>query len=471
MSEYKSLLDDVVDRAWPPGASQREGLTVKRNLVREVLGELRSKQSTATATGARQIRSVLDTGTEYLGALDERIAELAEQEKREERANAHHVLAGTAERESRGYENQTRVSGEQVYTPERGQSFFQDLIHCRRGDWAAADRLHRNNQVQYESRALGNTGAVGGSGGEFAAPAWLVDQFVELARPGRVAADLTTKATLPGGVSSINLPAVATGTTEAVQTTQNTAVSQTDLTTAAVSSNIVTIAGKQVISQQLIDQSGVAFDQVIFSDLTRACAQQLDLQVLSGTGTGGQLAGLLNVTGANAITFTAATPAVTGAGGFLNAITRAINAVQVTRYLAPTAILMHPRRWNWVLEATDTSNRPLVTPNGPQYNGVGVLGNVNGQGEAGTLQGLPVFLDPNVPTNLGAGTNQDPVVVARFEDLFLWETAPVAASFDQPYSDSLSVLLRLHQYAAFIPKRYPSALAIINGTGMVAPVL
>ncbi len=35
----------------------------------------------------------------------------------------------------------------------------------------------------------------------------------------------------------------------------------------------------------------------------------------------------------------------------------------------------------------------------------------------------------------------------------------------------LAVLLRLHQYAAFIPKRYPAALATINGTGMVAPTL
>jgi len=464
-----SEIHNLINGSWDNnGSSVLTQLRERRRVVALAVNEIRSKSSNMPASDAREMRHAADTGAEYLQRVDERITELEAKEVREANLARHYVESGMAG----GYENQTRAGGEQVYTPTRRDSFFRDLANCRRGDWAAAERLHRNNELQTtETRALGNTGGVGGSGGEFAPPAYLLDQFVELARPARVTADLATSAELPPNVSSIVIPKVLTGTTEAVQTTQNTAVSQTDLTTGSLSSPVTTIAGKQIVSQQLLDQSGVSFDQVIFRDLAHAAAQQLDLQVLNGTGAGGQLLGVLNVAGLNAVTYTNATPAVVGVGQFLQRLTFAINSIQMARFLPPTAIVMHPRRWNWVLEAVDSQNRPLVTPDGPAFNAPGTLGSLNAQGAVGTLQGLPVYLDPNLPTNLGAGTNQDPAIVARFEDLFLWETPPVAASFDAPYADSMAVLLRLHLYCAFLPQRYPAAIAVINGTGMVAPTL
>jgi len=412
----------------------------RRAVVVRAMGELRTQMPSLTASESRASRDVLDQGHDYLLQIDERITELEEAEVRENAAAAHRVASGEAGKEERNYP--TRAGGEQIYTPTREHSFFKDLQNCRRGDWAAAERLHRNNEMQAtETRALGNTGGTGGSGGEFSPPAYLISEFVELARPARVTADLTTLQELPPNVSSIILPKVLTGTTETVQTTQNTGVSQTDLTTGSLSSAVTTIAGKQVVSQQLLDQSAVSFDRVVFRDLAHAAAQQLDLQVLNGTGAGGQLLGILNVAGVNAVAYTQATPTVTGGGQFLQRLTFGINAIQTARYLPPTAIVLHPRRWNWVLEAVDAQGRPLVVPDGPAFNAVGTQVNLNGQGAVGTLQGLPVFLDPNLPTNLGAGTNQDPAIVARFEDLFLWETQPVAASFDAPYSDSMGVLL------------------------------
>ncbi len=56
---------------------------------------------------------------------------------------------------------------------------------------------------------------------------------------------------------------MATGTTVAPQSTQNTALSQTDLATGSLSSPIVTHVGKQVVSRQLLDQSAVPFDRVL----------------------------------------------------------------------------------------------------------------------------------------------------------------------------------------------------------------
>ena len=113
-----------------------------------------------------------------------------------------------------------------------------------------------------------------------------------MARPGRVTADRFHHQALPNDVSSVNIPKIATGTSAAVQTTQNSALSQTDLTSAALSSGIVTIGGSQVVAQQLLDQAQ-GFDQVVLQDLAADWAKQVGTQAISGTGLSGQLRGYL----------------------------------------------------------------------------------------------------------------------------------------------------------------------------------
>jgi HK97 family phage major capsid protein len=265
----------------------------------------------------------------------------------------------------------------------------------------------------------------------------------------------------------VNIPKVATGTTTAIQSTQNTALSQTDLTTNALSSSIVTIGGKQVVSQQLLDQGGLPVDEVVLSDLAADLTKQVDQQSLSGTGSSGQIKGVLNA-GGTAITYTDAAP--TQAKVF-NQIIKAKNAVEVGRYLPATAILMHPTRWDWFLEWVDGQQRPMVVPDGPSFNGAGTMTGQAAQGSAGTLAGLPVFLDAQMPVNQGAGTNQDSIVVARWEELMLWESTPVFEAFQQPYADSMGVLFRAYGYFAAIPNRYTAAVSVIGGTGLVLPSL
>lgn len=382
-------------------------------------------------------------------ALDTRIAEVKATEDAEKRA-----AAATPTVEVKSEPNP-------VYRKDNpGVSFFRDLFHSSRGDVDARQRL-----VDSQVRAL-STGA--GAGGQFAPPLWLVEDFVAYARPGRVTADLMQKDALPEGVSSINLPTVATGTATAVQATQNSAVQSTDLTTSSVSSGITTIAGQQTVAMQLLAQSGIPFDRVILADLARAYAAEVDVQVINGSGLAGQLTGILNTASINAQTYTDAAPAVVGAGKFYSQVVQAINLVNTNRFLPPTAIVMHPRRWAWVLNALDTANRPLVVPNGPAFNQL-ATGSEAAQGAAGTLLGVPVYVDPNIPTNLGAGTNQDPVIVMRADDLWLYESALQTASFDATYANQASILFRVLGYSAFIPNRYPKSIAVINGTGTITP--
>lgn len=86
-------------------------------------------------------------------------------------------------------------------------------------------------------------------------------------------------------------------------------------------------------------------------------------------------------------------------------------------------MVVHPRRWAWLASYTDTTGRPLVSPTAGGYNALAAPGEVVSAGRAGSVLGLEVWTDPNVPTNLGAGTNQDAVLMFKRDDIWLWESA------------------------------------------------
>lgn len=342
-------------------------------------------------------------------------------------------------------------------------SYFRDLFDSQRGDQSARTRLI----AAQETRAATSTA---GSGGEFAPPLWLIEDFVELARAGRVTADLIGAETLPEGVSSVNLPKITAGSSVGVTVTQNTTITESNVTTTSVSSGITEITGKQTVPIALLRQSGTPLDRIILADLAEAYAVMLDSQVISGSAANGQLRGL--VTAGTAVTYTTTAPAVvsaTAANSFYMKILAAQAALTGARYLPADSIVMHPRRWAWVLSALDTANRPLVVPSGPAVNQAGVSGQVVATGYAGEMLGLPVYVDPNVPTTAGAATNQDYVFVLRKTDLKLWESPVETASFDATYAASNAVLYRVLGFAAFIPHRHQASVQVIGGTGLVAP--
>lgn len=362
---------------------------------------------------------------------------------------------------------------EEIYRPDDNKSYFRDLYLARnKGDRDAADRLQRNNKLQLESRAISTTN---GAGGEFVPPLWIESEFIRLARPGRVTVDLTNVAPLPPGTDVINLPKVTGGTSVAVQSTQNSAISQTDMQTSSVSSPVTTVAGGQTVSLQLVEQSPLNIDQVILGDLAAAYGASFDSLILNGSGTSGQPTGILNVTGTNAVDFPTPGGTPTQAAivsALYSKIANAIQLVTTNRYLPPDAIIMHPRRWAWLTATSDASNRPLVVPhaNGP-LNAVGVSGAVAAEGYVGSLLGLPVYVDSQVPLTLtkDAGTGEDAIIVARMSDLFTYESHIRAEAFEQTYAQNMSVFVRLYAYTGFIGNRYPQSVSVITGSGLSAP--
>jgi len=396
--------------------------------------------------------------------LSAKIKDLEEDEKREQRAAevlAEHQQAGERR------ERVTVTSEPETYRKGGQSSYFRDLFRAQqRGDTDAMDRLRRNDSevnAALEQRAITTTD---GSAGEFVPPLWMVNDYVALARAGRVVADQLAHQPLPAGTDTISLPKVATGTATAEQATQNTAVQNTDATTSSVSAAVATIAGQQVIPQQLLEQSPINMDAILLADLAADYAVKLDTFAINNNAANKR--GLLNVTGLNAITYTDASPTV---GEAYSKVGDGIQQIHTGRLLPPDKIFMHPRRWAWYTVSLDTAGRPLVVPaaNMPQ-NVLAAMSDVVSEGFVGTLQGLPVYVDPNIPTNLGAGTNEDRILAVRSSDIILFEGTPRSETFRETKADQLSVLLRFYNYAALHSERYPKSISVVSGTGLIAPV-
>jgi len=345
------------------------------------------------------------------------------------------------------------------------QSWCRDLIRLSLNldsDGESRARLTSHAQQVIDHPAFEehrDLSRVDGSGGYAVPPAWLMNQYVELARPGRAFANLVQRQPLPGGTDSINIPKVLTGTSTALQTADNTPVADVDLTDTFINAAVRTISGQQGVAIQLLDQSPIAFDDLVFRDLIADYASQLDKQCLSGSGTNGQVLGVRLTPNIGSIAVS-----TVDIQGVYSAIANAIQTIHTTRFQPPEAVVMHPRRWGWFLALLDNQQRPLFLPDANRpWNAAGILEEVASQQVVGSIQGLPVVTDPNIETNLGAGGDEDPVYVLRASDVVLWESGIRARVLPETKAQNLTVLLQLYGYVAFSAARYPASIVEVAG--------
>jgi HK97 family phage major capsid protein len=447
----------------------------ERASAQATLLNLRSQDnlSESDVTSATALR---DSATERVNNAQAEVERVQAEIQEEERINALSTqVRETAPRPPAGYDNQARITSEpEVYRQGGDVSYFRDLMRAQTrtglGISEAGERLQRNsrqfvdqvrNAPREQTRALTT---VDGAGGDFVPPLWLINEFIELARPGRVTADLVRQQALPPGTDTISLPRLATGTAVAQQATQNTAIQNTDATTNSVSAAVLTLAGGQSMAQQLLDQSPINMDEILLEDLAADYAVKADVFVIQNNAT--NAVGLISAAGVS-VNVTATT--LTGAGSIWAKLADGIQQIHTQRYMPPSAIVMHPRRWAWIISQVDTAGRPMVTPDAAFNPIANASGGVVSAGRVGVMQGLPVYTDPNLPTNLGAGTNQDPVLLMRERDVIFYESAPRAEASIQPGFNTLTVNLRFFRYVALHASRFPKSVAVLNGVGLVAP--
>lgn len=440
------------------------------------LAELIAERRMITKEAQKRGRKTLDDAQDIdFRRLSADIADLREgiDGAKEERAR-HGEMRDTADRIFNAPDTQT-ASGESkivntralqsiketaTYNPHNStgvnrRSFFKDLMavsipgHDIGGE--AAQRLARHQEemrgagIEMETRTGLNTTL--DTGGSLVPPAYLLSQYIAFARPGRPVANIVSQEPLPHTMS-VNIPKIVTGTAVAPQATQLTTVVETDLTDSYVTAPTVTIAGGQTVSRQLLDQSPVAVDEIVFRDLTAAFAAETDRQVLNTTGSGNTLTGILQ-TGSIG-TLTAANNTIVSVYGALG---EAVAAIWKTRFMAPEAIVVSPARWGSWITQLDSESRPLFVPtaNGP-FNAAGLLKNVDASGVVGEVLGVPVVVDPQI--------SDQTALVGRFSDAVLFESGPRAQIYFEPGAAQLSVYLSVWGYAAFAVRYAQSFVSI-----------
>ena len=445
-------------------AKERETLISKRQAILDVAEAAGNENLTDVEDGEfRSFTKDIEKTDARITGLDERI-----DEQRSEIARTGKLSDGDKRlREARRMVESVREQATYVKGDPR-RSYLKDLITVsipgRDDATEARERLGRHAHdvstlPEYtEARNLNRTD---GTGGYAVPPAWLVDQYISLARAGRPTANVVSNQALPSGTNSINIPKLSTGTATAIQNGDNTNVQETDLTDTFVTAPVQTIAGQQGLSIQLLDQSPIAFDEIVFRDLVQDHAAKVDQQVLYGSGGSGQVQGIHGTS--NILTVAAGGTTIQYVYA---AVANAIQQIHVNRFLPPDVIVMHPRRWGWFLSLLDTTDRPLFLPsaNSPM-NVAGVQDGVGTQQVVGQMHGLPVITDPNLTTNNSG--SQDFIYVLRSSDLILWESGLKTRVLPETRATSLTVLLQVYSYIAFTAARYPQSVAEI--TGLTAP--
>ena len=389
------------------------------------------------------------------------------------------------------YDEVGRVTREErTYTADkdaRGEaSWFRDMYLRREmNDPAAGERLLRHGrevEVEYrsgrevQSRAV----ATGGFAG-LVTPQWLLDLAAEPLRSGRSVANAVQGLGLPAEGMTLNIPRGTTGASAAAQATENSSVSNTDEVWADLSIPVRTISGQQDVSRQSLERGMPGLDSLVYLDLAGAYHAELDRQVITGSGASGEMLGIRNTAGINTATAFGAGPT---AGTFVSKTAGQIAAVaSVGTKVTPNAWFWHPRRWGWINSLSDSQGRPLVVPGvgGPMnvpafnanpgaYSGDGDQTSTTTLESVGSMHGLPIFTDSNIPTNIGTPLEDLAFVVDR-RHMLLWEDGdgqPRQLRFEQTLGNQLTVKLVIYGYAAFTAGRYPTAVGRVGGADTVA---
>lgn len=353
------------------------------------------------------------------------------------------------------------------YRKDSQRSWFVDKAMAElRNDVDARSRLteHANFEAdQKRDLYIGST-----TGQELSPPLYLQELFVEGRVASAVAANLCMNLPLPAAGRTVTVPK-QTGNTSAaaqVEATPLTALSETDAAFGDETQGIYEVAGVQDLSNFLVERSTPGADMIIMRNLARQVAAKIDYYVLHGDNTG-EPQGIRGASGINAVTYTASTPTFSEAQAKIGDMLQQIHSGW---FGAADALIVHPRRWQkWATER-DSEGRLLIgtaaTVSNPTavFNGVPVA-----EGAVGFLHGVPVYLDSNIKTTDGTGTNEDTVFAMVREQALLW-LGNLNLEIDRSVNFKTSgVAVRARQYVAFMCEHAPEAFGTVSGTGLAAP--
>lgn len=352
---------------------------------------------------------------------------------------------------------------------QQGSSMIELLYRKSQGDPEARQELREISQkaaAEYGVKALYESG----TSGYLVPPQYMQSGIAEY----RIAAAKVRQlCTVIGGIGT-NLVYIPreTGIATVGWTAEGAPKPSTDQTMGQLAVNIFTLAGISKVSKQLLDDSSPAVDMLVRKDLGRLLGQAEDIAFLVGTGAG-QPTGILNTTGI-----------LTGALGtatIADALASGIAAIQANYYGDPEAIVMNPRHLNVIRTAKDSNLRYIFEPSffagadprmrqfmdnngpgGPNGNLGGGYSNMPSQGgPQGTVWGLPVYADANLP----AVANQGNIIVGAFSEAYILERTGVTIDVSAEAGTSFEqnqVWYRGEERLGFTAARQPTAFYAIT---------
>jgi HK97 family phage major capsid protein len=268
-------------------------------------------------------------------------------------------------------------------------------------------------------------------------PSFVGEEFATALRARGVMPNILRVRPLPDGGKTVDVPRFQVGATASVQATEGPAVSETDIDGETYSALKVPISGQSDISIQGYEFAGPEFDAALAADLGAAVAAALESQIINGSGSSGQMTGLLNLTGRTAVSRAQASPtAATNYSGVGDLVSQT-----ATAYGAPLdTLLLHPRRRAFIDSEL---------------------------GHAPNWLGLQVAVVNSIPTTIN--TNQDAPIVIPSQEIILYLGQPRFRVLGEVLSGTLQVRAQAVLTAALVAGRKPAAVGVSTGTEWAPP--
>lgn len=347
-----------------------------------------------------------------------------------------HLAAGGAYEIDRRTLRERMTKGEHVRTESLprgfggsrdGAEFIREVAAVARGDVRAFDRLSK-------AWLEGTPGA-----GGFLVDPTILPGYLEAARAGAPLEDRVSSFAVDSDEVWITLEG---NTVTVTHVAEGATKPDTTGTVTQKVSTVFKLAGTSHVSDELMADSNGAAERLVASQFAKQIALGLDSAIISGTGTG-QPTGIRNAAGVNA-------QAVDGQTGqaLYESVLKAISRIE-QRFEPVDTVVVHPREVVKFAVATASGTGDYLWPNGIQ---------------SALPQGVTLVADANVPSNLGAGTNETVIIVGGFRRaaaIFNRQPLTVEASRDAGFVTDETVFRAVRRYGFAV--LVPGALEILTG--------
>ena len=434
-----------------------EKLKEQRQSERDALDSLLEKVESEDRTELSEEEDAeFKTRTEAIKQYDERISDLSDLEERDQ--------AIKESRESLDIKEEavtpvvTEMNEQGLYEDPK-RSFISDAYNAEfNGDLEARERIHYSQKQESESRDVSTSNFAG-----LVIPQYLVDQTAEILKAGSPFYNALPKFRLPDEGMTMHISRVTTGTTVAAQASENSAVSETDIDDTDYTFPVCTYAGAQDVSKQAIDR-GTGTEDVLMADLIGQYYTAVDNACINGDESSGTLKGIKNISSITSTTWTDGSPT---SAECVSKFAKLISDFTSARYASPDLIIMHPRRWAYLVGGLDGNSRPFVLPQGNNPSNAVGIGAI-GYNAVGTLFGVPVITDANIHTDAGSGNDEDNAFALKVSDLPFYESAgqPFRLRFEATTPKSLQITVVIFNYVAFGAGKQPKSIGMLSGSGM-----